>query len=117
MRKFMLVALVCASASPVHAQSLAKRVTESDGTVQIVYPSHPDVCGDGSSYVTNVFGRSRYYTDGAVYTGRGDWNRSPCVRGPARVVATVMSGEVTRLRAYVGPVPSSGTRTIDASVA
>jgi HEAT repeat protein len=37
--------------------------------------------------------------------------------GPARVVATVLGGEVTRLRTYVGPVRTSDVRTLDVSAA
>jgi hypothetical protein len=51
---------------------------------------------------------------------RGDgWSRGVCVHGPARVVATVFGGEVTRLHVYVGPVPpaSNDVETVNASAA
>lgn len=90
-------------AGALGAQSLAARVTATDGPVQVVYPSRPRVCGDGSTFIANV------RSSGDYHTGR------PCIHGPARVVVTVLDGRPTRLRAYVGPVPESGTRTIPAT--
>lgn len=117
MRELVLVAAL-AGAATVQAQSLAKRVTQADGAVQVIYPSRPGACGDGSSYMSNVLGASRYYTNGSVYTsGRDSWREATCARGPARVVATVIDGEITRLRAFVGPVPSNDLRTIQVSAA
>lgn len=111
-------ALLCsASASKLSAQSLSQRVTMTDGAVQVIYPSRPSACGDGESFIGNVFGRSTYYSGNSTFSGRGSWDARPCVHGPVRVVATVMSGEVTRLRPYVGPTPSSNVRTVNASAA
>jgi hypothetical protein len=115
MRPFVLGVAIIGAAS-AQAQSLAKRVTQSDGTVQVVYPSRPGACGDGATYITNVLGDDRYFANGNITSGRGYWREAPCVAGPARVAATVMDGEVTRLRAYVGPVPQSDARTITAGV-
>jgi hypothetical protein len=112
---FILMSLV-ASAASARAQSIAQRVVAADGIVQVIYPSRPGACGDGSSYISNVIGHSETHVDGATWTGDRRDNRM-CVRGPARVVATVLSGEITRLRAYVGPVPATGpaTRTLTVS--
>jgi hypothetical protein len=108
MRALTLAAVIgAAAASPLAAQSLAKQVTASDGAVQVIYPSRPTACGDGRSYVNDVLGGNRH--DG--------WRGMPCEHGPARVVATVVDGQITRLRAYVGPVPRNDMRTINASVA
>jgi hypothetical protein len=47
------------------------------------------------------------------------WNgrRSPCEHGPARLVLTVLGGEVTRARIFVGPVPpaANDVRTVNAT--
>ena len=118
MHRIARVALLCAVVAPaVGAQSLAQRVTSNDGLVHVVYPSRPSACGDGQSFINNVFSRSTYYSGNSTFSGPGSWSTRPCVHGPARVVATVMSGEVTRLRAYVGPLPSDSVRGITASAA
>src|SRR5437764_11489750 len=109
MRVIGCAALLFAAGS-LEAQSLAARVTQTDGTVQVIYPSRPDVCGDGVGML--IFGHTRYNRGYGYDEGRGR-----CVAGPARVVATVMSGEVTRLRTYVGPVRPSDARTIEVSAA
>lgn len=104
MRRIAALALLCA-ASAASAQSLAQRVAGTDGSVQVIYPSRPSACGDGRNYINNIFG------------GSSSANRSwdACVHGPARALVTVISGEVTRVRAFVGPVPSSDIRTIAVS--
>jgi hypothetical protein len=65
------------------------------------------VCGDGLSYVHDGFGGGSRITDNGTFNGRlrkgSDYE--PCVAGPVRVVATVSSGEVIRLRTFAGPVP------------
>jgi hypothetical protein len=101
-------------ASRAGAQDLAKRITTSDGTVNVVYPSRPSVCGDGQSFVSDLFGTRRYFTD-------GEWTdmtqRRACVHGPARAMATVIDGEVTRVKLFVGPIPTApaDARTISVS--
>src|ERR1043166_88441 len=103
--RLMACAAMMIAAGSLEAQSLAARITQNDGTVQVVYPSRPDVCGDGVGMLN--FGNTHY-------NGYDGW-RGRCIAGPARVVVTVMSGEVTRLRTYDGPVPHSDMRTIDVS--
>jgi len=118
MRRISLVlTIITAPLLPLHAQSLDARVTASDGRVQVIYPSRPTACGDGQGLIGNVLGRSTYYSGNTTFSGHGNWSDGPCVHGPARVVTTVMGGEVTRIRSYVGPVPAttSDTRTINAS--
>ncbi len=112
--------LLAASAVPflsLDAQSLGARVTAADGVVQVIYPSRPNACGDGQGLIGNVLGRATYYSGNTTFSGSGNWTRRPCVEGPARVVATIMGGEVTRIRSYVGPVPPSAAdvKTINAS--
>ncbi len=111
-------AVVARAASSASAQSLGARGTSTDGVVQIVYPSRPNVCGDGESYIGNLFGRSTWYSDNARGDRRGWYERS-CFHGPARVAATVIGGEITRLRVFVGPLPPStaNQRTISVSSA
>jgi hypothetical protein len=106
MRLLALFAALTATGA-LQAQSLAARVTQADGPVQVIFPSRPDACGDG---------RGMLSVHTTQYSGDGDW-RGRCVHGPARVVATVMGGEITRLRTYVGPVPRSDLRTLDVSAA
>lgn len=110
----LLCAFVAADAA---AQSLAQRVTLREGTVQVIYAARPGACGDGESFIGNVFNQSTYYSGNSTFSGDGSRYRRPCIHGPARVVATVISGEVTRLRPYVGPVPPSDMRTLNASPA
>lgn len=118
MRRALAILLSLSLASipspTIGAQSIAQRIAAAERPVQIVYPSRSSACGDGRTYINHVLDdRSSYTSDG----GEG-WSHGPCVHGPARVVATVMGGEVTRLRAYVGPVPpSTDMETITASAA
>ena len=117
MRTLMVAVLGVAGASALGAQSLTSRVNQSDGPVQIIYPSRSGVCGDGLTFISNVLGRSRYFTSGGSYSARRSDPDPRCEHGPARVVATIVGGQPTRLHAYVGPVPSSTIRTITASAA
>jgi len=118
MHSITRVGLLClASAHGIDAQSLAQRVTSSDGIVHVIYPSRPTACGDGQTFINNLFGRSTYYSGNSTFTGHGSWSTRPCVHGPARVMVTVMIGEVTRLRSFVGPLPTESVRGITASAA
>lgn len=119
MRLHLGLALLVAPALSLSAQSVGERVTSSDGLVQVIYPSRPAACGDGEGMISNVLGRSTYFSGNNQFSGHGSWENRPCVHGPARVVASVVGREVTRLRAYVGPVPTASPdlRTITASAA
>ena len=65
--------------------------------MQVIYPSRPDACGDGQTFIGNVLDTDgRCTSTTSAIPSNGWWNTRPCVRGPARVVATVISGEVTR---------------------
>ena len=88
--------------APVGAQTIAQRVSSADGRVQVIYPSRQTACGDGRGYIGHVFEDGYYFgtDDNTMYQrGDGELARAACVHGPARVVATVFGGEVTRLRA------------------
>jgi len=106
-----LLAALCAA--PVGAQTIAQRVAAADRPVQVIYPSRQTACGDGRSFIGHVLEDGYYFgsDDNSMYRGNGGngWYRGPCVHGPARVLATVMDGEVTHLRVFVGPVPPSST--------
>jgi hypothetical protein len=122
MRRFATWLIVLAVAPLVSgaqsAPSVAQRVKSANGTIQVTFPTRASACGDGASFIGNVLGTRNYYTNGATFSKEDDWQPA-CVHGPARVVATVTDGEVTRLRSYVGPVPTSDTRleTISATAA
>lgn len=111
----LAVMAACAVPAALAAQTLGQRVAAADGVVQIVYPSRPGACGDGRSYIGHVFGHGT--SGGAVYDGRTGRSERACLSGPVRVEATVLDGEVTRLRPHVGPVPGDAPRDrrIDAS--
>jgi hypothetical protein len=84
------------------AQSLDDRVTRSDGRVQIVFPSREQLCGDGRGSIGHLL---RPDHDDFVGTFNGHDYRRECLHGPGRIVATIARGAVTRIKAYVGPVP------------
>ena len=112
-----LLTLECARFAA--AQSLAQQVASANGVVQILFPSRPSACGDGQGTLRNVFGYSEVRGDGVRWSSRNDWPGRSCVHGPVRLVVTVIDGEPTRARSYVGPVPASSNdvRTINASAA
>ncbi len=113
------VAAIAASIEPALGQTLSQRVLRSEGTVQVVYPSKPSVCGDGRGMIGGLFGRSTYFSGDNTIQSRGNWSRQLCEPGPARAVVTVISGEITRIRAYAGPRPTDtrDVTTIDAGAA
>jgi hypothetical protein len=120
MRPLVIVAaVIAATAASLQAQTLSQRIARADGTVQVIYPSRSSVCGDGRGMIGHLFGRSTYYSGDNVFSGRGTWSNRFCEPGPARAVVTVVAGEVTRIRAYVGPRPDDtrAMTTIDASAA
>ena len=106
--RFFLILIVARGAT---AQSLTQRILGSDGVVDVVYPSRPETCGDGRSYVRGVFGsRATTYE----YDSRDA--RGLCVHGPAHAAVRVMNGEITRIRLFVGPRDSTlAARTIRAT--
>jgi hypothetical protein len=106
-----IVAALAVLATEGGAQSLASRVASIDGVVQFRFASQPGVCGDGVGSIENILGRrSQHYTGNGVSTGTRDLRR-PCIPGPVRVVASVVSGQVVNLKTYVGP-ESDGRKDI-----
>jgi hypothetical protein len=118
-KPWIQIAVVASLSAPsLSAQDLAKRVTASDGIVNVVYPSRPVACGDGRTFIQNVLGED-HVNRSDTWTGRTNSRTSPCVHGPARVAVTVLDGAMTRMRLYVGPVPpaTADTRTLTVSAA
>jgi len=115
-RIFLSVFPLFAAAS-AGAQELAQQLRGTSGTVQILYPTRANVCGDGRGSISNILGHAELsFYDGSSSFGTSNRYRS-CDHGPARLVLTVINGEVTRARVYVGPIPSpsSDVRTITTS--
>jgi hypothetical protein len=111
------VSLLCA---PLQAQTVARNVAAAEGLVQVIFPTRANICGDGTTYIQVMNGRSyRTYTGTASFSSSDRWRDRPCAPGPARALAAVESGQVTRLSVFVGPVPQTSpqTRTINASAA
>ena len=99
------IAILLTGVQPSLAQSLARRIADvRDGTVQFAFASRPGVCGDGATFISDGFGDDSRIFEGGNFSGRsrrGDW--PPCVTGPVRVVASVSTREVVRLRTFAGP--------------
>lgn len=114
MHTFALAILgVATLAGAATGQTLAARVAAIDGSAQVLFPSRPEACGDGRTFTGNLLRRGRIIVDGGVFIEGRKLSEEPCLRGPVRVVATVVSGELTRLRSYVGPVPPADARVVD----
>ena len=97
----------------VTAQSLSARVAAVDGSAQVLFPSRPEACGDGRTFTGNLLRRGLMNVDGGIVIDGRKLRGEPCLRGPVRVVASVVGGEVTRLRSYIGPVPPADVRVAD----
>ena len=124
MRQFVIAAgviagVVATNAASLQGQTLSQRIARSDGVVQVIYPSKSSVCGDGKGMIGHLFGQSMYFSGDNTIQGRSNWSNRFCEPGPARAVVSVASGEITRIRAYVGPrTPDErAVTTIDASAA
>lgn len=114
MRAFALALLGVATLPiVVAAQTLEARVAAVDGTAQVLFPSRPEACGDGRTFTGNLLHRRRMIVDGGVFIEGRKLRDEPCLRGPVRVVVTIVRGEITRLRSYVGPVPPADSRVVD----
>jgi HEAT repeat protein len=107
MRGLVLATVVAAPA--LGAQSLAERVgAVTDGTVQMTYASRPDACGDGD----DVAALGKLITVYPSMRGHG-WSNANCFFGPVRAVITRRDGEVTAVRAHIGPPRRSDARVTD----
>ena len=112
------IALTAALAGSLAGQTLSQRILRSDGAVEVIYPSKPSVCGDGRGMIGGLFG-SMYYSGDNTFQDRLSRSNRYCEAGPARAVVSVISGEITRIRAYVGPRPADthGVTSIEVSAA
>jgi hypothetical protein len=124
MQRIILIAIAGAAlnalaSGPSHGQSIAQKLARADGAVEVIYPSRSTVCGDGRGMIGHIFGRSMTYNSGAIYNGRSTWSGGPCETGPARAEVSVASGQIVRLRPFVGPIPSAfaNTQTLNVSAA
>jgi hypothetical protein len=113
------IAFASALAGSLPGQTLSQRILRSDGTVEVIYPSKPAVCGDGRGMIGGLFGRSMYYSGDNNFQDRVSRTNRYCEPGPARAVVSVISGEITRIRAYVGPHPADtrGVTSIEVTAA
>lgn len=104
--------------TPLGAQSLPAAIGSGGGPVNVVFPSRPNLCGDGLTFVRSMRGGGSHgiYVGGGSYSTRDGWNDRPCTRGPVRVLATVLDGSVTRLTIFVGPVPASASTSRTATL-
>lgn len=96
-------ALLVLAPDLVGAQSLARHIRETkDARMAFTFASRAGSCGNGRNYLEDGYGGSQI--EDASFSGYSRESlRRECQRGPVRVVATVVDGEVTRMRTYVGP--------------
>ena len=109
MRRSLAVLVAASLPFAASAQPLARRVAQvRDGVVSFTFASRAGVCGNGRNFLRDGFdsGDGGYVISENFqgYTRGGRWE-DECERGPVRVVASVVDGEVVHLRTYAGPVP------------
>lgn len=92
----MLAAVPAAAQQPLAARVAAVK----NGSVQFEFPSRPDACGDGHTFIRI----------GNSMNGSFDSNTdfASCLPGPVRIVLDVREGRVVALRDYLGPVAPAG---------
>jgi hypothetical protein len=99
LRGISLVVVASFISRDVDAQSVASRVANArDGKVRFTFAPKPGVCGNGNSISRNSSNHMNWSS-----------NESPdvtyeeeCSHSPVRIVLSVNSGKVTKLRTYVG---------------
>jgi hypothetical protein len=95
---------VLALASPVHAQSLERRVASApDGVVRFSYAARPGVYGNGRNMISWDCrnGHCRHNQVNDWDRDHDDWG-TPCDSGPVRVALTKRGSSISELRVYVG---------------
>ena len=100
LKRFRLVGLLAtvASSSVLAQNDLATRVSRApDGVVRVQFTSRTGTCGDGRDAIGF---RKAFFAES--FQSIGDWHAPTCVPGPVRVALTVTSGQVTRVKTYVG---------------
>jgi hypothetical protein len=100
----MALAAASLAAAPLLGQSIASRVNAvRDGTVQLVFPSRPEVCGDGRGSTMTI--------DNGGY--RSNFN---CIHGPITVTLGRADNQTVSVRSCVAcRSRSDATTTIEAS--
>ena len=106
MRLCLVILVAGTMPTLVSAQSLARRVTQvRDGVVSFTFASRPGVCGNGRTFLRDGTDDGYVMSENVRnYSRDRQWDEE-CERGPVRVVASVVGGEVVSLRTYAGPVP------------
>ena len=69
------------------------------------FTSRPGVCGDGEHFIRT--GRHTFH--GSFRDGQ---EMEPCIEGPVQVRLTLVGGDVTQLRYWVGPLRSRNARDL-----
>jgi hypothetical protein len=110
-----LIALLCISWQSVAAAQtpLAARLHDAGTrTVAFSTSSRPEVCGDGSTSMSDGLGSGRCFMY-IEYSGSGEWTPPPCVHGPMRVTVRMVEGQPSTLRVTAGPLPVLGDTVLD----
>lgn len=104
--RFSLVVLIAGAVpSILSAQSLARRVAQvGDGVVSFTFASRPGVCGNGRSFLRDGFDNGYVISESMQGFSRDRRWDEECEKGPVRIVASVVGGQVVRLKTYAGPV-------------
>jgi hypothetical protein len=104
----VLVLALFGLATPLHAQSLADRVSSvGNGAVTFHFAPRPGLCGDGEHFIRT--GRSSYH--GSFSHG---FREELCVVGPVQVRLTVRDGVVERVQSWAGPLRPREARDLGA---
>jgi hypothetical protein len=111
-----LLALLCIpwfSVASAQQAPLAQRMHDA-GTRTVAFSarSRPEVCGDGSTSMSDGLGSGRtimYFE----YSGTREWTPPPCLRGPVRITVRMVEGQPSTLRVMAGPLPILGDSVLD----
>jgi hypothetical protein len=92
---------------------LAERLHDA-GTRTVAFSTRarPEVCGDGSTSMSDGLGSGRSFMY-IEYSGTREWTPPPCVHGPMRVTVRVVEGRPSTLRVMAGPLPVLGDSVLD----
>jgi hypothetical protein len=81
------------------AQSLSRRIADApDGKVRLEFAARPDLCGNGNYISRGTHNRMSWdsdYSDDVEYT-------EDCMKSPVRLVVQKRSGQIVKIRTYVG---------------
>jgi hypothetical protein len=114
MQRRLITLLSAAWVSVAGAQTpLAQRLHDA-GTRTVAFStrSRAEVCGDGSTSMSDGLGRGRSFMY-IEYSGTREWTPPPCIHGPLRVTVRVVEGQPSTLRVMAGPLPVLGDSVLD----